>query len=224
VSNPCEHTELPKIITKKTRTLTPTEYDALITAIPDRYRLLVETAIETGMRWGELIALRPRHIDFLTKTVTVQETIIEVSRRHSPTGERYVTKPYPKDNEPRTFGVDDSWLEAVALHISTNRIGRDQPLFTTAAGTPISRNTFRTRIWRPAVKASGVDFPVRMHDLRHAHASWLLAEGSDLRSVMERMGHAQIQTTQKYLHALPEADRKNLDALARARRRRQQSR
>ncbi|MBA2560252.1 MAG: site-specific integrase, partial [Propionibacteriales bacterium] len=49
-----------------------------------------------------------------------------------------------------------------------------------------------------------------------------LAEGSDLRSVMERMGHAQIQTTQKYLHALPEADQKNLDALARARRRRQQ--
>jgi site-specific recombinase XerD len=55
-----------------------------------------------------------------------------------------------------------------------------------------------------------------MHDLRHAHASWLLA-GSDLRSVMERMGHAQIQTTQKYLHALSEADRKNIDALARAR-------
>jgi site-specific recombinase XerD len=67
-----------------------------------------------------------------------------------------------------------------------------------------------------------VDFAVRMHDLRHAHASWLLAEGSDLRSVMERMGHAQIQTTQKYLHALPEADQKNLDALARARRRRSQ--
>jgi integrase len=224
VANPCEHTELPKVIAKKARTLTPAEYDALITAIPDRYRLLVETAIETGMRWGELIALRPRHIDFLTKTVTVEETIIEVSRRHSPTGERYVTKAYPKDNEPRTFGVDDAWLDAVALHISTHRIGRDDRLFTTAAGTPISRNTFRTRIWRPAVKASGVDFPVRMHDLRHAHASWLLAEGSDLRSVMERMGHAQIQTTQKYLHALPEADRKNLDALARARRRRQQSR
>ncbi len=80
VVNPCEHTELPKIITKKTRTLTPAEYNQLIDAIPDRYRLLVETAIETGMRWGELIALRPRHIDFLTKTVTVEETIIEVKR------------------------------------------------------------------------------------------------------------------------------------------------
>ncbi len=215
VANPCEHTELPKVIARRSRTLTPAEYDVLIRAIPDRYRLLVETAIETGMRWGELIALRPRHIDFLTKSLTVEETVIEVSRQHSPTGERYVAKPYPKSNEPRTFGVDDAWLEAVALHIQTHGIGRDQPLFTTTTGTPISRNTFRTRVWQPAVKASGITFNVRMHDLRHAHASWLLAGGSDLKSVMERMGHAQIQTTQKYLHTLPEADQKNLDALSR---------
>jgi site-specific recombinase XerD len=54
-----------------------------------------------------------------------------------------------------------------------------------------------------------------MHDLRHAHASWLLAGGADLKGVMERMGHAQIQTTQKYLHTLPETDRKNIDAFSR---------
>ncbi|GEN81608.1 hypothetical protein N867_15280 [Actinotalea fermentans ATCC 43279 = JCM 9966 = DSM 3133] len=47
-----------------------------------------------------------------------------------------------------------------------------------------------------------------MHDLRHAHASWLLAGGADLRSVMARMGHAQIQTTQKYLHTLDDADQR----------------
>jgi integrase len=75
------------------------------------------------------------------------------------------------------------------------------------------------RVWRPAIKASGIDFAVRVHDLRHAHASWLLSGGSDLKSVMDRMGHAQITTTQKYLHALPDADQKNLDALRRIRRR-----
>jgi site-specific recombinase XerD len=200
VVNPCEHTELPKVIVKKTRTLTPEEFDVLIDAIPERHRMMVETAIETGMRWGELIALKPRHIDFLRRQLTVEETIVEVSKKHSPTGERYVHKPYPKDNEPRTFGVRQDWL-------------------TTAAGTPLSRNTFRTRVWLPAVEASGIGFAVRMHDLRHAHASWLLAGGSDLKSVMERMGHAQIQTTQKYLHALPNADQKNLDALNRVTRR-----
>jgi len=90
-------------------------------------------------------------------------------------------------------------------------------LFATREGTPISRNTFRTRVWLPAIKASGVDFDVRVHDLRHAHASWLLAGGSDLKSVMDRMGHAQITTTQRYLHTLPDADAKNLDALNRTR-------
>lgn len=86
-------------------------------------------------------------------------------------------------------------------------------LFATSAATPISRNTFRTRVWLPAVKASGVSFNVRMHDLRHAHASWLLAGGADLKTVMDRLGHAQIQTTQKYLHALAEADQRSIDAL-----------
>jgi integrase len=164
VANPCAHTELPKVIAKTSRTLTPDEFDLLIAAVPERYRLMVETAIETGMRWGELIALKPRHVDFLRRTITVTDTIMEVSKRHSPTGERYVAKPYPKDNEARTFGVSQAWLDQVAEHIGTRGIGRDDLLFSTAAGTPISRNTFRTRIWQPSVKASGVSFNVRMHD------------------------------------------------------------
>ena len=63
-------------------------------------------------------------------------------------------------------------------------------------------------------KASGIDFGVRIHDLRHPHALWLLAGGADLKGVMD-LGHAQIQTTQKYLHTLPDTDQKNLDALTR---------
>ncbi len=86
--------------------------------------------------------------------------------------------PYPKDNEPRTFGVRQDWLDNIAEHIKTNGIGHGDLLFPTRAGTPISRNTFCTRIWLPAVKASGIDFPVRVHDLRHANASWLLAGGA----------------------------------------------
>ena len=217
LTNPCDHTEMPKVIARRTRTLTPQEFNLLINAVPQRHRLMVETAIETGMRWGELIALRPRHIDFFRRTLTVEETIVEVSRKHSPTGERMLLKPYPKDNEPRMFGVRPEWLDAVSEHMHSQGITRDDLLFPTEVGTPISRNTFRTRVWLPAVKASGVDFHVRIHDLRHAHASWLLAGGSDLKSVMDRMGHAQIQTTQRYLHALPEADKRNLDALGRMR-------
>ena len=215
--NPCAHTELPKRVKKKTRTLTPDEYAAILAALPAQHRLMVETAINTGLRWGELIALKPRHLDASTWKLTVAETIVEVSIKNSPTGQRMLTKPYPKDNEPRTMAIPPELGDLLADWITVHGLGLDDLLFATRNGTPISRNTFRTRIWRPAIAASGVDFPARVHDLRHAHASWLLAGGSDLKSVMDRMGHAQITTTQKYLHALPDTDQKNLDALDRIR-------
>jgi integrase len=65
--------------------------------VPAQYRLMLDTFIETGMRWGELIALRPRHIDFLRRTVSVEETIVETSKVNSPTGQRFIVKPYPEE-------------------------------------------------------------------------------------------------------------------------------
>jgi integrase len=215
--NPCAHTELPKRIKKKSRTLTPEEYDAILGALPQQHRLMVETAINTGLRWGELIALKPRHLDLKTGKLTVEETIVEVSIKNSPTGQRMLTKPYPKDNEPRTMGLPAELIPQLGAYIKQRRLKAGDLLFATRDGTPLSRNTFRTRVWRPAITASGIDFDVRVHDLRHAHASWLLAGGSDLKAVMDRMGHAQISTTQKYLHALPDADNKNLTALEKIR-------
>ena len=216
--NPCAHTELPKVIKKKARTLTPDEYVAILASLPVQHRLMIETAINTGgLRCGELIALKPRHLDLIKRTLSVEETVVEVSIKNSPTGHRMLAKAYPKDNEARTMALPADLVDQLADWITTYRLGGEDLLFATREGTPISRNTFRTRIWRPAIKASGVDFDVRVHDLRHAHASWLLAGGSDLKSVMDRMGHAQITTTQKYLHTLPDADAKNLDALNRIR-------
>jgi len=147
--------------------------------------------------------------------LSVEETIVEVSIKNSPTGQRMLTKPYPKDNEARIMELPPDLADQLADWIGQRQLGPGDLLFATREGTPISRNTFRTRVWLPAISASGVDFGVRVNDLRHAHASWLLAGGSDLKSVMDRMGHAQITTTQKYLHALPDADAKNLDALNR---------
>jgi integrase len=126
-----------------------------------------------------------------------------------------IVKPYPKDNEWRRMGLRPGLLDQLSEHIAEHQLGADDLLFATRDGTPISRNTFRTRAWKPAIKASGVDFNVRIHDLRHAHASWLLAGGADLKSVMDRMGHSLIQTTQKYLHTLPDTDQRNLDAFTR---------
>jgi hypothetical protein len=73
--------------------------------------------------------------------------------------------------------------------------------------------------WKPALDTAGIGIRVRTHDLRHAHASWLLAGGADLQTVKERLGHGSIITTEKYLHTLAETDDTALTALAAVRQR-----
>ena len=65
----------------------------------------------------------------------------------------------------------------------------------------IPNEWFRSTHWLVAVKAAKLDRHVRFHDLRHAHASWAVADGHDLVKVKERLGHKSILTTQRYLHA-----------------------
>jgi site-specific recombinase XerD len=96
--------------------------------------------------------------------------------------------------------------------------GKDQPRTLRVRDTDghIPADWFHHQVWGPARKACGLG-KVRIHDLRHAHASWLLAGGADLQVVKERLGHASIATTEKYLHSLPTADETALDALTRIR-------
>ena len=173
------------------------------------------------MRWGELVTLRPRHVDFPRRAITVQETIVEVSKKDSPTGQRMIIKPYPKNDQPRTPHLSQHLLDTLAARIADLQLGRDDLLFPSReipSGNPLSRGTSNTRLWRPTITKAGIGFPLRVHALRHAHAPWLLAGGADLKSVMERMGHSQIMTTQKYLHTLPDADQKALAAFESVRR------
>jgi len=78
----------------------------------------------------------------------------------------------------------------------------------------IGRNWFRRMVWRPACQAAGLADLPHFHDLRHSHASWLLAGGADLQVVKERLGHASIMTTQRYLHTLPDADETAVEAFS----------
>jgi integrase len=99
--------------------------------------------------------------------------------------------------------------------------GKDKPngLRTVDTDGHIPRGWFRTQVWKPALEAAGLE-AITVRSLRGAHASWLLRGGADLRVVKERLGHASIVTTQRYLRALPDADETALGALGNVRKRR----
>lgn len=79
----------------------------------------------------------------------------------------------------------------------------------------LPRDAFRRQVWLATLDALGYppDDRPTFHKLRHAHASWLLAGGADLVVVKERLGHKNIATTQRYLHALDPIEETALDAL-----------
>jgi integrase len=255
-------------------------------------KLLVETDIESGLRWGELTELRPRDIDFGTGVLTVSRVVVELSPRFHPDGGRFLIKDYPKDQEHRRLKLSAPIVAKIRAFAEEHQIGNDDLLFampeplqepalrtladpaTLGLTTPntagrryrhgtlsgysagpcrcehcrgayaayraqrraagqdqprrlrsvetdghIPRWWFRQHIWIPATEAAQLPAPARMHGLRHAHASWLLAGGADLQVVKERLGHSSIVTTQKYLGTLDETDETAIDALSRIRNR-----
>ena len=216
--NPCTHTALPKVIRQPKRIISVDQFDKILANIPARYRTMVLLAIETGLRWGELIALRPADVDLKLGMISVRRTIVEVARKNSPSGERMTVKDYPKDDEQRTVHIEKATCRQLREHLVEYAVRDTDLLFTSTAGTPLSRNNFRTKYWAPAVKAAKLDQTVTFHNLRAAHASWLLAGGADIAVVQERLGHRQITTTQQYLGTLPDAGQRALAAYRRIRR------
>jgi integrase len=206
-----------KVVVKPRRIITPEQFDSLLAAIDVRYQTMVLLDIETGLRWGELIALRPCDIDFTARVVNVHRTIVEVSKKNSPTGDRTFVKDYPKDDEPRVVQIEGSTCQVLREHMVAYGVREDSLLFTSTNGQPISRNNFRSKVWLPAFLAAELKSTTTFHGLRAAHASWLLAGGADLQVVKERLGHKQITTTQQYLGTLPDAGDRALAAFRKVR-------
>ncbi|MBE7188189.1 site-specific integrase [Jatrophihabitans endophyticus] len=220
VINPCAHTVLPKFVGQPKKAITPEQFETLLAEIPQRYRILVLVAIETGVRWGELAALRPVDVDLEAGEIEIRRVVLEVSKKITGAEKVWTIRDYPKDNEHRAIRIGDQLCRDIReFLVATGKRGEDL-LFSSSTGSPISRNVFRTRVWLPAIERADLRQRVRFHDLRGAHASWLLAGGADLKAVMDRLGHKQIQTTQQYLGRLPDADDRALAAFESVRMRR----
>ena len=284
--HPVKGIKTPPVPVKEYRIITPEEFERLHSALPDEFcRLVVETAVESGLRWGELTELRVRDLDLRTGVVVVARAVCQVDPKYHPEGKRFYVKPYPKSKRTRRLRLSGHIVAKLGARIAQERLAPDDLLFgathtvapvlqavpdpeelgrtkaddrgrsywhgTLSAYTAgkcrcehcrrafalyraerraqgldeprgirvvdsdghLSRDWFTRTVWKPALRDAGLDAGLRMHDLRHAHASWLLAGGADLQQVKDRLGHQSIATTEKYLHTLPTADTQLLAAL-----------
>jgi integrase len=100
--HPCKGVKIPPVPVKPRTIITPEQFADLYRELPDASsRLLVETCIESGLRWGELTELRVRDLDFSSRILTVSRAVVQVQPRFHPEGGRFLVKDYPKDREYR---------------------------------------------------------------------------------------------------------------------------
>lgn len=191
--------------------LTPAEYAAIYTATPMQWRPLVALLAGTGARWGEATALRRRDFDLDADVPSVR-----ISRAWKK-GDGDV--PYLGSTKSRRGRrtVSLSMTTVAAIRAAVEAVGEDHLVFTAQEGGRLRPQNFHPRIWRPAIAASGVRKHPRVHDLRHSHASWLIAQGVPLPIIQQRLGHESIKTTvDRYGHIMPDAQAVAAEAVERA--------
>jgi integrase len=201
------------------------EFGLLLAAIPPHYKLLVETMVATGLRWGEITALTVADCNLSAKPPTVR-----VNKAWKRDGEnRHYVGSTKSARGRRTVSVPSSLVPRLTDSLRGKK--QDDLVFVNRLGGEIRHNTFWWKTWRPALKkaqnpttADGspdLDAPrlmktPRIHDLRHTHASWMIAQGTDLMVLQRRLGHESITTTvDRYSHLLPQ---QHIDAAAAAER------
>ena len=207
---PCREIKLPKNDRDEKRFLTAAEAEDLSNAIDPRYRALVLTATYTGLRFGELAALRTNDLDLLRGTLRVDE---QLSRQGS---WKMVAGPLKSKKAYRTIGIPAFLCEELAAHIAQYPSGSDF-VFSHAQGGPLDYNRFRRRHWKPAVEAS-VGPPCTPHDLRHTHVAMLIAENQSPRYIADRLGHESTRTVlDVYGHLYEGIDEAAMEGLDRLR-------
>lgn len=179
-------------------------------------------AAAAGARRGEVAGLRRSDIDFEVGAVTFRRAIV-----HGGPGD-VIVKPYPKSRVARQIALDFDTVSVIADHLTWlgkraaacgTTLDPDPWVFSHGlrADTPPRPDAF-TRAFNRLRDRLGLT--VRLHDLRHAHATELLTAGVDVRTVAGRLGHASATTTLLiYAGWVPAADRAAADLTRRLRRR-----
>ena len=179
----------------------PEEVLALVRhAADEQDGVLFLAAAFTGLRQGELVALRWRNVDFSGQHVRVTASYTNGALTS------------PKSGKVRAVPMAPAVAEALARLSQREHWTRDDDLvFPGAAGGYLDASALLRR-YKRALGAAGLR-PLRFHDLRHTFGTTMIRK-ADIVRVQEWMGHADIETTRKYLHFAPRPDDARLVAQA----------
>jgi len=206
--NPAQYVELPKIERKEMRAFSPEEARQFLAALPqDKYGLLFELALVTGLRPEEYMALKWSDVDFQQSAVTVNRVLC----RKRKGGGWYFKEPKTKKSRRTiplplylTQRLSDQKRTQAEERLKAGPQWQDNSLvFTSERGTPLLLRNLERRHFKPLLRQAKLP-DIRLYDLRHSCATLLLAAGENPKVVSERLGHASIVLTlDTYSHVLP---------------------
>lgn len=205
---PCRAIKLPAASGEEKRVVTSAELHRLAEAVGPDWRTFIYLAGVLGLRFGEVAALRRSDVDLPRAEVSVRQTLTEVAGK--------VTVGPPKSQASmRTLAIPGPLVAELETHIGT--LANHSPaglLFVNRAGRPLRRSDFRSAVFLPALKRTGLS-GLTFHGLRHSAATQWVASGIDLRTVQAWLGHADPQLVLRlYAHASSAAGRQAAEVLA----------
>lgn len=191
LSNPCDGVRPPGVAQKHLRVLNAEEAADLIRAAKDGpLHMPVLLALTTGMRAGEICALRRRDCDLDADEPVVRVLLATTTVK----GERQEKD--PKSGVGRSVRIDAATVAALRAHFDGRKVRRlrgDEYVVCDDKGRPWESGDL-SQAFRGFAREHKLD-GLRFHDLRHSHATMLAAAGEHPRVVQERLGHADVAFT-----------------------------
>jgi integrase len=184
---PCAGVRLPKRKHSDRGYLSHSQVVALASAV-ERQGEVVRFLAYTGLRWGEMAALRVQDFDMLRRRVNVSRSVTESGG---------LAWSAPKTWERRSVPFPSVLCDELAALMVGK--GRDDLVFTDERGSVLRNSNWRARVFRPAVakcQAADDTFPtITPHDLRHPAASLAVSAQANVKAVQRRLGHAKASMT-----------------------------